>query len=318
METLKTAVIGTGNMGRHHVRVYSELENSELVGIADIDEKRVKELANQYNTTPYKDFKEMLAKEKPDCVSVVVPTKLHAPIGCEVLKYANVLVEKPIALTEGDALKIIRAAEENQNKLMVGQIERFNPVVNYLIKNTKKKDFLSFNIMRLGPYTPKSRTTGVILDMGIHDIDLIRYITGEEVEQVYASCMHINIQDFEDHAHVFLRTPSATASLISNWISPIKVRHMYAALRDNFVYLNFITQKVVIYEKKPYDLMTEEAPRKVIEVEKKEPLKLELSAFLESVAKDKPSPVSGEDALESLRVAIRATRIAYESDPNAV
>jgi len=318
METLKTAVIGTGNMGRHHVRVYSELSNSELVGISDVDEKRAKELAKQYNTNAYKDFREMLTKEKPDCVSVVVPTRLHMPIGCEVLKHANALVEKPIALTEEDSMALIKAASENGKKLMVGQIERFNPVVNYLIKNTKKKEFLSFNIMRLGPYTPKSRTTGVILDMGIHDIDLIRYITGEEVEQVYASCMHINIKDFEDHAHVFLRTPSATASLISNWISPIKVRHMYAALKNNFIYMNFITQKVVIYEKKPYDTRTEEAPRKVIEVERKEPLKLELSAFLESVAKDRPSPISGEDALKSVRVALRATRIAYKSDPNAL
>jgi UDP-N-acetylglucosamine 3-dehydrogenase len=184
-----------------------------------------------------------------------------------------------------------------------------------LVKNTNKKEFLSFNIMRLGPYTPKSRTTGVILDMGIHDIDLIRYITGEEPEQVHASCMHVNIKDFEDHAHVFLRTPSATASLVSNWISPLKIRHMYASLRNSFLYLDFVTQEVVEYEK---GRGLQEAVKKEVRVEKEEPLRKELQAFLESVSKNKPSPISGEDALESLRVALRATKIAYESDPNAV
>ncbi|MCD4740588.1 Gfo/Idh/MocA family oxidoreductase [archaeon] len=314
METLKTAVIGTGNMGRHHVRVYSELENTELVGIADLDLKRAEELAKQYNTNAYKDYSELLLKEKPDCVSIVVPTAFHAQIGSKVLTKTNALVEKPIAFNEDDAIKIINTAKKNNTKIMIGQIERYNPVIQYLVNNIDKKEFLSFNIMRLGPYTPKSRTTGIIMDMGIHDIDLIRYITKEEPEQVHASCMHVNIKDFEDHAHVFLRTPSVTASLISNWISPLKIRHMYATLKTKFIYLNFITQKVVIYEKN-----SGIEPKKTeVEVKKEEPLKKELNAFLESIRKNQEPPVTGEDGLKSMRIALRATRNAYESDPNAI
>lgn len=315
METLKTAVIGTGNMGRHHVRVYSELDKSELVGIADLDIKRTEGLAKEYNTKAYKDYADLLSKEKPDCVSVVVPTKFHPTIGCKVLQQANALVEKPIAYTEKEALKIIKAAEDNGKKLMIGQIERYNPVIQHFVNNTDKREFLSFNIMRLGPYIPKSRTTGVILDMGIHDIDLIRYITGEEPEQVHASCMHINIKDFEDHAHVFLRTPSVTASLISNWISPLKIRHMYATLKTKFIYMNFVTQRYVEYEK---GTELDEPIKTEVIIEKEEPLKKELEAFLECISKNTSSPISGEDGLESLKVALRATRIAYRSDPNAI
>ncbi len=313
METLRTAVIGAGNMGRHHIRILQELDGSELVGVSDTNPK----LMESVKADKFTDYKEMLAKTKPDHVSVVVPTRLHAAIGCEVLKQTNALIEKPIALGREDARKLIDAKNEGSTKMMVGHIERYNPAVQWLKGTVPKKDFLTFSIMRLGPYIPTSRTTGVILDLGIHDIDTIRFLTREEPEHVYAYVRHIKIRDYEDHAHVFMRMPSCDASLVSNWISPRKIRHMYAVTQKNFYYLDYVTQEITAYEREEgYDPLKEAGEARVIQLEKKEPLREELVDWLDAIRHDKPSPISGEDALESLSVALRATKIAYESDPN--
>ncbi len=313
METLKTAVIGVGNMGRHHARVYHELENSELVAVADVNTKQAREIAKKYSCNPYRDYKKMLEKEKPDCVSVVVPTSLHEKIGSVVLGHAHALVEKPIASTEKEAVRLIKKARKHDRKLMVGHIERFNPVVQYIKNKIPKKEFLSFAIMRLGPYIPQSRTTGVLADLGIHDIDTLRYLTREEPVYVYASVRHINITDHEDHAHLFLKFPSCDADVITNWISPRKIRQMHVVSRKKFIIADYIEQELLEYKKIGESITAK--PRKIV-LEKKEPLKQELASFLESVARDKPVECPGEDALESLRVTNRALKIAYTDDPN--
>lgn len=311
METLRACVIGTGNMGKNHVRVYSEMPGVELAAVSDLNLEAAQGFAKEFSCSAYKDYSEMLAKEKPDVVSVVVPTAFHAKVGSDVLAKANALVEKPIALNEADAAKIIAAAKASGNKLMVGHIERFNPVIKYLQDFAEKDEFLAFNIMRLGPYTPKSRTTGVLMDMGIHDIDLIRYITKSEPVFVHASYRHVNITDFEDQAHVFMKMPGPSASLVCNWISPVKIRHLYAVTTKAFLYLDFITQEATIQEVGKEGEETEH-----VKLEYEEPLKRELNAFVDCVRNDTASPVGGEDALESVRVALRADRIAQKSDPH--
>ncbi|MFC2175097.1 Gfo/Idh/MocA family oxidoreductase [archaeon] len=311
METLKAAVIGAGNMGKNHIRLYSELPGVELAAVSDLNIEAAQGFAKQYSCNAYKDYGEMLAKEKPDAVSVVVPTAFHAKVGGEVLAKASALVEKPIALNEEDAAKLISAGKASGNKLMVGHIERFNPIIKYLQDFAEKDEFLAFNIMRLGPYTPKSRTTGVLMDMGIHDIDLVRYITKSEPVSVDASYRHVNISDFEDQAHVFMKMPGPSASLVCNWISPVKIRHLYAVTTKAFLYLDFITQEATIHEPGK-----EGAEAEHVKLEYEEPLKRELSAFLECVRDGTESPVSGEDALESVRVALRADKIAQKSDPH--
>lgn len=312
METLKAAVIGTGNMGKNHIRVYSEMPGVELVGVSDVNLAAAGEFAKQYSCRAYKDYNEMLAKERPDLVSVVVPTALHAKIGSAALAKANALVEKPIAFNEKDGLALINAAKKSGKRLMVGHIERFNPVVEYLQKFASRDEFLAFNIMRLGPYIPKVRTTGVLLDMGIHDIDLVRYLTKEEPVFVHAAYRHVKIKDFEDQAHVFMKMPGPSASLVCNWISPVKIRHLYAVTTKAFLYLDFITQEVRVEE------LDSNGENKQTQVKLKyeEPLRRELDAFAECVRKGTASPVSGEDALESVRVALRADRAARKSDPH--
>jgi UDP-N-acetylglucosamine 3-dehydrogenase len=293
--------------------LYQELKGSELVGVADKDPALLKGI----KAMAFTDFKEMLKETKPDVVSVVVPTQLHARIGCDVLKSANALVEKPIALGREDAQKLVDAAKGAGTKLMVGHIERYNPAVRWMKQHVPRSEFLTFSIMRLGPLIPQSRTTGVILDLGIHDIDTIRFLTDEEPEHVHAYVRHVEITDFEDHAHVFMRMPSCDASLISNWISPRKIRHMYAVTQKSFYYVDYVTQEITAYEREEgYDPWKEGGEAKKVALEKKEPLKEELTDWLDAVRKGRKAPITGEDAFESLKVALRATRVAYESDPN--
>ena len=312
METIKACVVGTGNMGQHHVRVYSELGGVELAGVSDVNKESAEAHAKKYGCNAYTDYGEMIAKEKPDAVSVVVPTGLHARIACPVLEKASALVEKPISLGEKDGLEIISAAKASGNRLMVGHIERFNPVIEY-IKKFPPGELLALNIMRLGPYIPKSRTTGVLMDMGIHDIDLVRYLTGEEPVSLDACYRHVKITDFEDQAHVFMKMPGLSASLVCNWISPVKIRHMYAVAREEFFYLDFISQKVTLHKREGEGY---EPEPKHVKIEYEEPLKRELAAFVDCVRTGADSPVGGEDALETVRVTLRADAIGRRADPH--
>lgn len=307
METLKTAVIGTGNMGQHHVRVYTEIEGSELVGISDQNISRASEFAAKYSTTAFKDYKEMLKKTRPDCVSVAVPTALHAKIGMEVLQSSNTLIEKPIAVTETEGLKLISSSKNNEKMLMIGQIERYNPVVQYLKEHLKGKRLLSLATERLGLSIPEKVTTGVILDLGIHDIDVARYLSGEEPINVYPTAQCVKLDTFEDHASILMKMPTCSAQIIVNWISPIKIRKVHAILEKEFISFDYITQKGYRCEKmEGADPLREEAPKTKIELERVEPLANELSDFLDAVRHGKESPISGEDALKSLKIAIDA------------
>ncbi len=315
METLKTAVIGTGQMGQHHARVYSEIQNSEFVGIADIDIERARKLAEKYGTKAYKDYGELLEKERPDAVSIAVPTSMHSEIGREVLKFSNLLVEKPIADTEENALSLIEAAKKNEKKLMVGQIERFNPVIRYFREWVKKNGYryMAFNIVRIGFPNPRAGiTNGVILDLGIHDIDMVRYLTAEDVLGVDARAVSLfESTKFEDHAQIWLKMRNSSASIVTNWTSPVKVREMNVVLDKAFVKINYLTQSMDIAMKnngEPNSTLLG-YPTKHIDLKYKEPLRTEIEEFLSSITENRAPSVTGEDALESLKIALKAERI---------
>ena len=318
METLKTAVIGTGQMGQHHARVYSELVRSELVAIADVDMKRAEEMAAKYDARAYSDYNEMLRKERPDAVSIAVPTNLHARIGVDVLKQTSVLVEKPIADTEESALSIIDASRSGGNILMVGQIERFNPVIQYFRSWVSSHGFnyLGFNIVRIGLPNPRAGiSSGVITDLGIHDIDIVRYLTQDEVLNVDARAMNFfETTKYEDHAQIWLKMRNSSASIVTNWTSPVKVREMYVTLDNAFVKIDYLTQSMELYVKNgsERDNRLVGYPKKEINLRYQEPLKLEIKEFLSAVKEGRDPLVTGEDALESLKIALKAEMVARD------
>jgi UDP-N-acetylglucosamine 3-dehydrogenase len=299
---IRVGVIGTGAMGQNHVRIYSEMEGVELAGISDVDQKRVEAMAAQFRTKPFTDYKKMLA-EGLDAVSVVVPTKMHTQVVLDALdKGAHILVEKPIADTAENAELMIGAAKKAGKILMVGHIERFNPAViklKEIIDSGTLGKIVSISTKRVGPYNPRIRDVGVILDIGVHDVDVISYLYGKKISSVYAIA-GADIHSFEDHASIILRMDHNFAGVVeTNWLTPHKVRQLTAIGLKGVAYLDYINQTVQLHDN--------EWIRKA-KVEPSEPLKNELKYFIDCVAKGKEPKPCGEDGKHALEVAMAAIR----------
>ena len=296
----RVGVIGTGAMGQHHVRIYSEMDDVELVGISDVDETRVGKLASQYNTLPFTDYNELLAQHL-HAVSIVVPTMLHRQVVLDAIAAGtNVLIEKPIADTVENANAMISAAQEAGLTLMVGHIERFNPAVTKMkkiIDSGLLGKIVSISTRRVGPYNPRIRDVGIILDLGVHDIDAISYLYGKKVSEIYAIAGQ-DIHSQEDHASIMLKFNGDKAGVVeTNWLTPHKVRKMTVIGIDGVAYLDDNEQTVSIHDGE----WIREA-----KIEKAEPLKRELEHFIDAVQNDKVPIVSGEDGKHALEVALAA------------
>jgi UDP-N-acetylglucosamine 3-dehydrogenase len=303
---IRVGVIGTGAMGQNHVRIYSEMEGVELAGISDVDQKRVEAMATQFKTKAYTDYKKMFA-EGLDAVSVVVPTKLHKQVVLDALESGiDVLVEKPIADTTENADLMIAAAKKAGKILMVGHIERFNPAVirlKEIIDSGILGKIVSISTKRVGPYNPRIRDVGVILDIGVHDIDIISYLYGKKINSVYAIA-GADIHSFEDHASIILRMDHNFAGVVeTNWLTPHKVRQLTAIGVKGVAYLDYINQTVQLHDN---------GWIRKAKVEQSEPLKNELKYFIDCVATGKKPNPSGEDGKHALEVAMAAIRSYQE------
>lgn len=303
----RVGVIGVGAMGKNHARIYSELPDAELVGVADINEKLAKETAKNYNTKAFKDYKKLL-----DCgldiVSIAVPTIHHEKVCLDAIKAAtNVLVEKPIASTLESAGRIIDAANDSKLKLMVGHTERFNPAVSKLkeiLDSNQLGDIISITTKRVGPFNLRVADIGIILDIGIHDLDIISYLYNEEVLTVYTIASK-NIHSYEDYASIMMHFNNGRAGVVEvNWLTPQKIRKLTAIGTNGVAYLDYIDQTVFLHDKE----WIKEA--KII---KEEPLVRELKHFIEAVQKGKRPLVTGEDGRKALKVAIASIE-SYEKN----
>jgi len=221
MESLRIGVIGVGSMGRNHARIYSEMRETELVGIADTNASDLRELGERYGTNVYADYRKLLA-EGLDAVSIAVPTTLHKSVACDALsKKVSVLLEKPIADTVANANSIIKAAENNDCRLMIGHVERFNPIIPVIKHAIQNEDVLMVEIKRVGPLPPRIKDVGVMIDLGVHDIDLIRHLTCSEFEKIYP-LVSSNLTEKEDAAIVSFRMKNRTLALLTtDWLTPI-------------------------------------------------------------------------------------------------
>lgn len=321
MKKINVAVIGVGNMGRHHARVYSELENVNLVAICDKNLATAEDLAKQHSCKAYDDYKVMLKEEKIDAVSIVVPTFLHHRVACDVLDLGcNVFLEKPIATTLEEGEEIIKKAKSKKLKLMIGHIERFNPVVRRLkelLDEGRLGDIISINIKRAGGLPPQVKNANVVLDLGIHDIDISNYLAGGFPTDYYGFKSKNLITEQEDSAVILLKYKKLSSFIEVNWVTPVKVRTLDITGTKAFARLDYINQTLTLYENSYINnltrnysdfsefvakyTMTDEVK---VGIEKAEPLKKELENFLLSVTENKPPLVSGEDGLAALKIAI--------------
>lgn len=325
MNKIKCAVIGTGNMGRHHARVYSEIPEVELVAVSDHNEKVEKEIAAKFGCKYYKDYKKMLKENEIDIASIAVPTDLHKKVACEVLDAGvNVLLEKPIASNLKEAKEIIQKAEENNKKLMVGHIERFNPAIirlKELIKDGRLGDIISINIKRAGGLPPQLKNANVLLDLGIHDIDISNFLLEEYPQKTYGHKSKNIIDEEEDNGVMLLIYSKATSFIEVNWVTPVKIRALDITGTKGFARLDFIKQTIKLYENNhlnkirdtfnnnfsdfneflsKFDL-TDEIN---IGIKFVEPLRKEIEDFIHSVKYNEEPPVSGKDALKAVEIAI--------------
>ena len=299
---MRVGVIGTGNMGRNHPRIYNEL-GVELVGVADTDLEKAQKIAAQYGTTAYSDYNELL-NQGLDAVSIAVPTIWHKQVALAAIqKGVNLLIEKPIADSIQSAQEIITAAEDSGVKLMIGHIERFNPAVRKLkqiIDDGILGKLVLISARRVGPFVPRISDVGIIVDVATHDIDVIRYLIGSECTSVFArSTRYKNMKG--DAAIILIGFGDISASIEVNWYTPYKVRSLTVTGTEGIAYLDYLKQEVKVH--KTEGNMT---PK----IEKEEPLKLELVHFLDCIKRDKEPLVNGYDAVKVLEIAIKAEQVS--------
>jgi UDP-N-acetylglucosamine 3-dehydrogenase len=323
---IKTAVIGTGNMGKNHARVYSELNGASLVAIAE-SSKAGEELAKRFNCSYYVDYNDMLDSEEIDAISICVPTSLHKTVALDCIKNEkNILIEKPIATTVKEADEILVAAEKKKIILTVGHIERFNPAVKRLKEGMEKELGTPTSIIarRVGVFPPQIKHANVILDLAVHDIDIFNYLIGTSPEEVFAKAGDALNSGREDHAIIFLRYGEAICVVQVNWLTPVKVRELSVTGATGYAELNYITQDLRIfksnYERK-YDSFGEfmlkfGTPNEIMaSVSKVEPLKVELTHFLDCIKNNKEPRVTGADGRLALLIAAKAIESFHEGTP---
>jgi len=320
---MNAAVIGVGNMGQHHARNYSELSDVNLVAVADLNEAHGKELAERFKCKYYKNYQDMLEKEKIDVVTIAVPTKFHKDVALACVKKGiNILLEKPIAGTVAEAKQIVAKAKEAGVKFTVGHIERFNPAVIQLKKMIDKGELgeiVAVRNTRIGPMPPQIKDANVVIDIGVHDIDLINWFYGKLPTQIMATGGNALNKSQQDYVDVFLKYGQASGMVQANWITPAKIRHLSVCGTKGHAELNFITQELTMYESQyslEYDSFGEFVikfgelkDQKTIPVDNVEPLKAEIMSFIEAIKKDKTPVVTAREAIEALDIACKIDKL---------
>jgi UDP-N-acetylglucosamine 3-dehydrogenase len=324
---LKAAVIGVGAMGKHHARVYDQMPAIQLVGVADASEEAGERTARLCHTVACTDYRKLLDDARPDVVTVAVPTEFHHQVALDALAAGcHVLVEKPIAATEEQARELIDRAEALGRKLMVGHIVRFDPAVQALKERLKTDELgriFQVRCRRLGPFPARIRDVGVVIDLATHDLDMIRYLTGQEAVRVYAETEQELYSAYEDILIGTVRLVDDTIGILDvNWLTPTKIRELTVTGERGMFLVNHLTQDLYFYENaeangerwNAMSLLCGVSEGRMIRypVRKYEPLKAELEGFVQAVVEDRSVPVNGDDGLVALQLAQMLVRSGRE------
>lgn len=314
MQKVRAGVVGTGQMGQYHVGIYSELYDVELVGIAENDRLRGLSVAGKYNTALYDDYRDLMGRV--DVVSIAVPTSLHYAVAKEFLEAGvHVLLEKPIAHTMEEASELFRIAETHDVVLHIGHVERFNGAIQELKKIVQEPWLIESR--RLGPFVPRIKDDGVILDVMIHDIDIILNLVGSPIRRIDALGKSIS-SDREDLASVQICFQNGCiANIIASRSTEIKIRTMAITQRDAYILLDYTDQDIRVHRQASSEhIVTRGALRykqeSLIErifVHKDNPLKLEIKHLIDCVAQEATRVVSVDEELRSLQVALQILEI---------
>ena len=321
MHRLKVAVVGVGHLGKEHARVYAEMPGVELFSVVDIQRKQAEKVAQQYNTRYFLNYKDII--DKIQAVSIAVPTKSHYAIAKDFLQHGvHVMIEKPMTGTVLEARELIDISKARGLVLQAGYIERFNPAIAAIKRLSVNPRFIECH--RLSPFTFRSADIGVVLDLMIHDIDILLYITNSKVKKFDAVGVNV-ISDKEDIANVRIQfqngcVANVTASRVS--ITPMRKIRLFS--EDSYISIDYQKKDALIYKKSPEltlkslnicdtnvstiadlksyvfgDLLKIEH----IKMDDYEPLKKELESFVDCIVNHKEPVVSGEEGLRAIEVA---------------
>jgi len=305
---LRTAVIGVGHLGRQHARIHASLAaeaKSNFVSVCDIDEARSGEVAAEWKVDATPDWRTLIGKI--DAVSLAVPTELHAEIACELLAAGvHVLVEKPISRTLEEADRMIKSAATGQAILQVGHAERFNPAMVALRPLVKNPVY--FEIHRVGQFTARSLDIDVVLDLMIHDLDIVQWLVGEDVEVTNVHAVGIPIlTDRVDAANARIEfATGAVANITASRVGTEKIRKMRFFQPRDYVVVDYANNYASISNLAPSTASAWPGVQtQVLAVKEVEPLRAEIESFLNAAMTGSRSAVSGEDGRRALSLALR-------------
>ena len=296
MNKIRIGVVGGGHLGTIHAKIYKEIETCSLAAVCDIDKTRLEEVSGSLNVPGYTDYQKLF--DKVEAVSVAVPTNLHYKIASDLLKHKiHCLVEKPFTTNLREADSLIKIAKKNKLILQVGHIERFNSAFSATRKVIHNPQFIECH--RLSPFPHRSLDVGAVLDIMIHDIDIILGLVQSKIKKIESVGVNILTQ-FEDiaNARITFRN-GCIANLTASRVSDELMRRIRIFQEDTYISLDYKEAKASIYKKSGLTITKEDLP-----IEKEEPLRKELESFLDCVANQKEPLVSGIIARQALAVAL--------------
>ena len=318
MEKVKVGVIGTGHLGKFHIKMFKQIESCELIGIHDQNPGQMKNAGDEFKVTLFDQIDDLLAKV--DAVSIAATTSAHYQLAKKcLLKNKHVFIEKPITATIPEAEEITKIADEKKLKLQVGHVERFNPALISLEEYILEPMFIQTD--RLAQFNPRGTDVAVVLDLMIHDIDIILSLVKSEVKKVDASGVAV-VSGTLDIANARIQFENgAVANVTASRISQKKMRKMRIFQRDTYISLDFITGVSEIYRLISADqslnpasisygeIGVDERKKRIVyeqpEIKEINALQYELSLFIKSIISDSRPVVSGKDGLRALKVAER-------------
>lgn len=298
---VRCGVVGVGSLGQHHARIYAALEDVEFVGIVEANVDRAREISARHGCKVFSDVESLGAA--CDAVSIVVPTDRHKDVALPLLAHGcHLLIEKPICASLGEAEEVVAAAKAAGAVVQVGHIEHFNPVMSYLETHVDRPRFITAD--RLAPFTPRGTEVGVVLDLMIHDIGVVLELVKSPLERVEAVGVNV-LSETEDIANARLTFANGcVANLNTSRVSLKKVREIRVFQPAAYLSLNFMEQSGHLVRKRGTTLDKEDIP-----IERDEPLKLELSAFVGCVRERSDPKVGAELGKSALEVAVQVTEL---------
>lgn len=336
-QPIRVGVIGVGNMGQHHTRVLSLIKDIELVGVSDINLERGLDIASKYRIRFFEDYRDLLPHVEAVCIAV--PTRLHHSVGMTCLQSGvHALIEKPIASSIAEAESLVNAAAEAGCILQVGHIERFNPAFQELSKVLKTEDLLAVEAHRMSPYSHRANDVSVVLDLMIHDIDLLLELVGSPAIRVTASGSRVNNNQLDKRiSHRQVRHSSAVppvdyvtatlgfangvvATLTASKVTHRKIRRLMAHCQNSLTEADFLNNEILIHRQTTADYVTDygqvlyrqDGLIEKVYTSKIEPLHAELEHFVSCVRGGQQPSVGGQQALKALRLASLIEQMALD------